>query len=90
MLDWIRKNKDIPTGPRKRACFLFSVGDGSPVPKPTIYECAETDAKMLHVIAGTRNPSPTNGIEDGVEQTGVSGDDRLRAESVGLVVGEGQ
>ena len=34
---------------------------------------------MLHVIAGTGNPSPTNGIENGVEQTGVSGGDRLRA-----------
>ena len=34
---------------------------------------------MLHVIAGTGNPSPTNGIDNGVEQTGVSGDDRLWA-----------
>ena len=26
LLDWIRKNKDMPTDPRKRVCFLFYAG----------------------------------------------------------------
>ena len=35
------------------------VGDGFPVPQPTVYGFAETDAKTKIFTAGTGNPSPT-------------------------------
>ena len=37
---------------------FYIVGDGFPVPKPAVYECAETDAKTEYDTAGTGHPSP--------------------------------
>ena len=48
------------------------VGDGFPVPQPTDYGFAETDAKTKHITAGTGNPSPTMALDNRINAPGDS------------------